>query len=279
VSGVTLFTAVQVSLTMRPAAPGQSGIVFRRVDLPGSPTVAADHTHVISEQRRTVLQGTSPGPGPVARVETVEHVLSALAGMGITDALVDLDGPEVPIGDGSAEPFTDAIAAAGTAALDHQCAQAVRVEREMLVEDRLAQVRLLPASGEGLELEYRLDYGPDSPIPAQAASLVLLPGGDARNYIAEVAPARTFCLAAEAQAMRKMGLFGHLEPRDLLVIGEHGPIENAYRFPDEPARHKLLDLLGDLALAGRPINARVVATRSGHTLNHAAARALASLVT
>jgi UDP-3-O-acyl-N-acetylglucosamine deacetylase len=102
-------------------------------------------------------------------------------------------------------------------------------------------------------------------------------GGDAKAYIGQVAPARTFSTLAEAQAMRQMGMFAQFTPKDLLVIGPDGPVDNALRYPDEPARHKVLDMVGDLSLCGRAIIGRVVATRSGHWLNHEMARALASL--
>ena len=121
---------------------------------------------------------------------------------------------------------------------------------------------------------YTLDYGPDSPIAPATAHWA----GDPDRFEHEIAPARTFCLEREAQAMRQLGLFEHLSPQDMLVFGPRGPIDNTLRFPDEPARHKLLDLIGDLALAGRPIRAKITAVRSGHALNHAAARALLDAV-
>lgn len=277
--GVTLFTGVRAALAVHPAA-AHHGLRFRRADLPGSPAIPATHAHVVPESRRTVLSA-DPADPKAPTVQTVEHLLSALAGLGITDALVELHGPEVPIADGSAAPFVDALTAAGVAEFARADARVATVAEPIVLDDAKTRIEALPlAPGDepGLHLTYRLDYGPGAPIPAQEASLVLPLGAPARGYAAGVAPARTFCLAQEAQAMRQMGLFTHLSPRDMLVIGPEGPVDNAYRFPDEPARHKLLDLLGDLALSGVPVSGRVVATRTGHAHNHAMAKRLAALI-
>ncbi len=279
VGGVTLFTAAATSLIIRPAPAGH-GIVFRRTDLPDQPRIPALVRHVVPESRHTVL---SPDPADRAApvIHTVEHILSALAGLGITDALLDLQGQEVPIGDGSAAPFVQALRDAGVCrvASDAPEPEPIIIREPITVTDDRGEGRieaLPPLPGEhALDLSYDLDYGPTSPLPAQRATLRLDAAGGADTYAAQIAPARTFCLAEEAQAMRKMGFFKHLEPRDMLVIGEDGqPIDNALHFPDEPARHKLLDLLGDLALTGRPIVGRIAASRSGHALNHEMARKL-----
>jgi UDP-3-O-acyl N-acetylglucosamine deacetylase len=278
IHGATLFTAANTTLTINPASAGMRGIFFQRTDLPGLPVIPARHDSLFPEPRRTVLRAKDSG----ASVETVEHVLSALAGLGITDALLRIDGPEVPVGDGSANAFVSAILAAGIEDVPQQtgmngCRGPVVIREPARFADGVGTIEALPAEKPGLELVYRLDYGADSPIPAQSARLFVPPGGANGEYALQIAPARTFCLLAEAQAMRKMGMFAHLEPRDLLVIGEQGPIDNEYRFDNEPARHKVLDLLGDLSLAGRPIWGRVVATRTGHTMNHAVAARLAEM--
>lgn len=280
IAGVTLFTAAHATLIIRPAPAGH-GLVFRRTDLTDQPRIPALITHLVPESRHTVLSA-DPRDRAAPVVHTVEHILSALAALGVTDALLDLHGPEVPIGDGSAALFTDAITAARIAPLHGPApAQApIRVREPIEIADRAATIQILPLpdESEALELEYRLDYGASSPVPAQRAAIRLATAAaatDPAEYLREIAPARTFCLLEEAQAMQKMGLFRHLQPSDMLVIGEDGrPIDNQFRFPDEPARHKLLDLLGDLALTGRPIIGRVIASRSGHALNHEAARRL-----
>lgn len=279
VGGMTLFTAAAASLIIRPAPAGH-GIVFRRTDLPDQPRIPALVRHVVPESRHTVLSA-DPANRAAPVIHTVEHVLSALAGLGITDALLDLHGQEVPIGDGSAAPFVQALQEAGVrrVAADGPMPEPIVVREPITVTDARGDGRieaLPPLPGEqALDLSYDLDYGPNSPLPPQRATLRLDAAGGADAYAAQIAPARTFCLAEEAQAMRKMGFFKHLEPKDMLVIGEDGrPIDNALRFPDEPARHKLLDLLGDLSLTGRPIIGRITASRSGHALNHEMARKL-----
>ncbi len=281
-TGPTLFTGVRATLTVRPAPP-HTGIVFRTGAHTSIPALAS---HIVPESRRTVL-AVDPADPFSPRVQTVEHILSALAGLGITDTILDLDGPEVPIGDGSAKLFTDALAAAGIVPLAPAPAPTsptpeprhgtIRVREPFFLEEDDGRIEASPPANGELELTYDLDYGPDSPIPAQTASLHFAGPGAAASYVESIAPARTFCLLDEAQAMRKMGLFRHLDPSDMLVIGPRGPIDNTYRFANEPARHKLLDLLGDLSLAGGAIHGRIRAYRSGHTLNHAMARALAAL--
>lgn len=276
--GVTLFTGVTAIVTVNPAPAGR-GIVFRRADLPASPDIPALAVAVAPESRRTLLSA-DPNDVKAPTVQTVEHLMSALAGLGITDALVELRGPEVPIADGSAAPIVAMLQEAGLASLSPADDPVATVRVPAVLDDGKSRIEALPldqGDEPGLHLTYRLDYGPGAPIPAQEASLVVPLGQPARSYVGEVAPARTFCLAQEAQAMRHMGLFTHLTPREMLVVGAGGPIDNAYRFPDEPARHKLLDLLGDLALAGVPVLGRVVATRTGHAHNHAMAARLAAL--
>ena len=268
VRGAGLFTAAPATVRIFPANPG-AGFAFRRVDLPGAPLIPATAAHLAPSPtgRNTTL--AVPGP-PTASVATVEHILSALAGLGVTDALIEIDGPEVPIADGSAAPFTDAIAAVGVTDLGPTIKPIV-ITAPIRIADSSGGPGVISAEpSSSAEYIYELDYGPGAPIPAQRAVYATASG----DYAAAVAPARTFCLETEARAMRAAGLFTHLSPRDMLVIGPSGPIDNHYRFPDEPACHKLLDLIGDLALAGRPIQGRVTASRTGHAANHAMARAI-----
>lgn len=200
-------------------------------------------------------------------IATIEHLLSALIGLGITDAELKLSGPEVPILDGSARPFVDAILDAGTPTFD-QVVELIEPSETICVEDGNASITIEPASAPSYQ--YTLDYGNDSPIPSATVQWA----GSQESYINQIAPARTFCLEAEADAMHNAGLFTHLTPRDMLVINDQGPIDNEYRFDDECAAHKLLDLIGDLALVGAPLCAKVTAVRSGHALAHKAARAI-----
>ncbi len=266
VSGITLFSGEQASLTLRPADAGD-GLRFRRTDLEGNPAVPVGLAAVTDNSRHTVIADPESG----VQVHTVEHVLSALAGLGITDAWLDLDGQELPIGDGSATLFTEAILQAGIRPLAGRI-EAIVVREPLVVEENGSRIELLPDDRAGATYEYRLDYGPGSPIIAHDAVFRL--DGGSSSYTEQIAPARTFSTYEEAHRLREAGHFTHLTPAEMLVIDSSGPIDNALRFPDEPARHKLLDLIGDLALAGRPIQGRVVAIRSGHSLNYRAARAL-----
>lgn len=203
------------------------------------------------------------------RVLTVEHLLSACAGLGVTDLHIAITGPEVPILDGSALAFADALQTAEIVTLDGP-APALRPREAVEVRDGGGSwIRATPAPG--FTAEYGLDYGPGAPLRAHTARWE----GDALSYMREIAPARTFCLEHEALALRGLGLFQGLTTRDMLVIGPDGaPIDNSFRFPDEPARHKLLDLIGDLALLGVPLAAHVQAHRSGHALTHTLCRRL-----
>lgn len=276
-AGVGLFTGKHASVRIERAAPG-TGMQFRRTDLPGKPTIAAT---IANLSRRAVHPAFARLPARCTSLElpdsdrigvaTVEHILSALVGLGITDALIDVEGEEIPIGDGSAALIVEAILASDIT--NHLApVEPIIVNRPISVSDS-SGARIDAEPSDRPRYTYHLDYGPASPITPQSASWA----GDADDYATNIAPARTFCLEEEARAMQALGLFKALTPRDMLVFGVRGPIDNTLRFPNEPARHKLLDLIGDLALAGRPIQGRITATRSGHALNHEMALLLAGL--
>lgn len=277
-AGRGLFTGAPAEVTILPRS--EPGIVFRRADLPGAPPVPALASHVGSDPRlpgRNTILSLDPSRAPGAdnpSVLTVEHVMSALAGLGVTDADVRLSAPELPISDGSALDFCRVVAAAGTT--DAGAVDPIVVTERLVVRDERAGAEIVadPPEGRGgspgLVLSYTLEYSAGGPARQTFACTL-----DPATYARDVAPARTFCLRREAEALRAAGLFAWVTPRDMLVLDESGsPIDNALRFPDEPARHKLLDLLGDLALAGAPIVGRISATRSGHALNAAMARLL-----
>lgn len=270
--GRGLFTGVETEIAFLPAPVG-TGIAIRRTDVPGS-SVSATIGALAEAPPGIPARNTTLRAG--AEIITVEHALSALVGLGITDALIEVRGPEVPIADGSALPFAEGLWKAGLRYVGEE-APVLRINREVVVNGRDgARITARPRAQEGCLFTYELDYGPDGPISPQSASFDT--GRTDASYIREVAPARTFCTEAEAAAMQKAGLFKHLTMRDMLVIGPRGPIDNAYRFENEPARHKLLDLMGDLSLVGRPIQGEITAFKAGHALNHAMAKALSEAV-
>jgi UDP-3-O-acyl-N-acetylglucosamine deacetylase len=199
-------------------------------------------------------------------------VLAALAGLRIDNCLIDLDGPEPPGLDGSARGFVTALFAAGAT---RQTARRpiCTVEEPVVVRAPGATLALHPAphpADSALRISYRLDYGPGAPIPPQTYTVSVTPGA----FAFEIAPCRTFLTEPEALALRAQGIGRHLRAADLLVFSARGPLETRTRFADEPARHKVLDLIGDLALCGFDLAGHVVAYRSGHALNVELARTL-----
>lgn len=283
VAGPGLFCARVCRVVIRPAPAGH-GVVFKRVDVEGGgATIAALAGNVRARPRQTVLAAAGVGGSttPVT-VQTVEHILSALVGTGCGDVLVEVDGPEIPLADGSSAAFARAILEAGVVRSEGADSTAgpapIVVTTPIEVAEGDARIVALPSSGPVLDVTYDLDYGPGAPMGPQSGYYrhdYAKP--DAAAYAAEIAPARTFATQAEAEQLRAAGLFGHLSPGDVVVLGASGPIGTALRFRNEPARHKVLDVIGDLALAGRPIFARINAARSGHALNHRMAQILSTL--
>lgn len=226
---------------------------------------------VTATQRRTTLGPTTTG------ITLVEHVLASLAGLRIDNCLIELDGPEPPGLDGSAWGFTHALETAGTL-LQPARRTLWTLSEPLIVHQGGATIAFYPAAPDDepvLRVSYLLDYGPGSAIPRQAVTMVVTP----ETFSRELAACRTFLLESEAHAMRQQGVGRHLSAAELLVFGPHGPIDNQLRFADEPARHKVLDLIGDLSLSGCDLVGHVVAYRSGHSLNVAMAQAIATLQT
>lgn len=256
VKGRGLFHGDMVTCTMLPAPPDH-GIVFARIDLPEPVQIPATIANVTPRSRRTTLK-----VGDVT-IETVEHCLSTMAGLAIDNAIIQVTGPELPCGDGSALPYVNAILQAGIVRQDAP-RRYCQITEPITVEEGDALIAALPAERDDLQVLYDLNY-PDEPrIPRQLHAFHL----NADAYVRDIAPARTFSLKEEAQALWDRGMCHHLTPKDVLVIDEHGPIDNAFRFDNEPVRHKILDVIGDIYLLGRPIQGRIVAYRSGHSLNH-----------
>jgi UDP-3-O-acyl N-acetylglucosamine deacetylase len=269
ISGRGLFHGVEARLRLLPAEPG-SGIVFRRVDLAGKPEVKAHVDNVTSAPRRTVLAASNG-----AFVETTEHLMSALAGLQVDNCIIEINAPEVPAVDGSCLPFCEAILEAG---LNIQSAprDLLIIDESQGVNDRAGEqwIEIIPSFDGSTTIDYRLDYGPQTAIPSQSFSVSMTP----EIFLKEIAPARTFVLKNEVEALQIMGFGKHLTGKDLVVFDTDGSvIDNKLRWPDEPVRHKILDCIGDLALSGQMFVGRVVARRSGHKLNHVMAKTLSTI--
>lgn len=269
IAGHGLFRGIDVKVRLRPAEP-DTGIVFRRIDLKDRPEVAAHVDNVRSAARRTVLASRSG-----AVVETVEHLMAALAGLQVDNCLVEIDAVEVPAVDGSSMPFCEAILAAG---LTQQSTERslLSVAESQGVNDRAGEqwIEIIPAYNGNATIDYQLDYGPEAVIASQSFSVELTPDA----FLRDIAAARTFVLQDEVAALQKKGFGRHLTGRDLVVFDVDGSvIDNKLRWQDEPVRHKILDCIGDLALSGRLFVGRVVARRSGHKLNHVMAKTLSTI--
>jgi UDP-3-O-acyl N-acetylglucosamine deacetylase len=263
-----MFHGIEARIALLPAA-ADTGIVFRRTDLPGSPLIRASCDFVAREPRRTVLAATKG-----VCVETVEHLLSAMAGLQVDNCIVEINAPEVPGFDGSSRPFCDEILEVGTVSLGVDVSSVV-VSGIHTVQssDRAQTLVLRPYLYPCLAMTYHLDYGRNNPLLPQTMSAEISP----EFFYSEISGARTFVLESEISMLRKMGYGKHLTARDIVVVGSDGIQDNALRWPDEAVRHKILDCVGDLALAGASICGHVTANRSGHHLNHELARAIASL--
>ena len=261
--GIGLHSGARISLTLRPAEI-DTGVVFRRTDV-GCDIPA--HYGAVSETRLCTM--LSSPVDPQVRVGTVEHLMAALAGCGVDNVLVELDGPEVPVLDGSSSPFVFLIDCAGVveqAAL----ARSVTVLRTVQVTDGDAFAELRPTGGPGLDMTVSIAFEAAA-IGRQALSLQL----DETAFRNELAAARTFAMAGDIAGLQAAGLArgGSL---DNAVVVDGGRVLNpaGLRMADEFVRHKMLDLVGDLALAGAALNGRVAAHRPGHGLNNRLLRAL-----
>ena len=254
--GLGIHTGEPVSVRVSPAAPDQ-GIVFIRADLPHRPTIPVKSAHVVDVEksiRRTTLSKEG------VTLQTVEHFMASLWGMGIDNAYVEVHGVELPGLDGSAIEFYRQFKAAGTV---EQPAprRYVSLREPVFVEEGDSSIVVFP--DRALRISYLLSY---DHLLLQAQFVSYCSNG-APSFEEAIAPARTFCLKEEAEALRGAGFGKGATFDNTLVLGEQGVIQNTLRFEDECARHKILDLLGDLYLLGAPLRAHVIAIKSGHPLN------------
>ncbi len=288
--GVGLHTGAPSTMTFRPA-PENYGIRFRRVDMGGSPEIPADVDHVVD-----VARGTTLGVGE-ARVHTVEHVLAALVGLQVDNVLIDLDGIEPPVGDGSAKPYVEALLRGGfekqNAPKDY-----LIIDQPVAYRNEEKKVDIVALPTDDYRITVMVDYN-NPALGSQHTGLFNLE----KEFVGEFAPCRTFCFLHEVEILHNAGLIrgGNLDNaivivdrdlpddeirrvseklgiRDAVILGNNGILNNrSLLFPNEPARHKLLDMMGDLALIGAPLKAQILAARPGHASNIEFARKIRKL--
>jgi UDP-3-O-[3-hydroxymyristoyl] N-acetylglucosamine deacetylase len=250
--GVGLHSGAHVSMRLIPAAAG-SGIVFRRTDLdnfeiPANGRNVAKVSYATSLMRQSVL------------ISTTEHLLSALVGFGIDNVIVEVDNLEVPILDGSALPYVQAFQTVGLK-VQRRRREYLRILKEVEVRDGSKFIGVYPGSG------YRIQYTIDFPAPIGFGTFK----GDLAvgDYVRQIAPARTFGFKRDEAMLRNMGLIRGVSDACAILVGEKGVENGPLRFTDEFVRHKVLDLIGDLALVGKRIEGHVVAERAGHAMHTA----------
>ena len=278
ISGTGLHTGVLVDMTLQPANPG-FGIQFQRVDLPNQPLIKADCDLVTDTSRGTTLQVGD------AKVSTVEHILAALVGLGLDNLLIELNGPEIPIMDGSSAPFIEAIEKVGV--LEQDAAKAwYSIDENIFHYDEDKRVEMVALPALDYQITTLIDF--NSPVlGTQHAALKTI-----KDFKSEISPCRTFCFLHELETLlehdlikggdinnaivvvdkpvtkEEMTRLAKVFKRDKIEVKSEGYLNNLeLRFPNEPARHKLLDVIGDLALIGYPIKARIIANRPGHSSN------------
>jgi UDP-3-O-[3-hydroxymyristoyl] N-acetylglucosamine deacetylase / 3-hydroxyacyl-[acyl-carrier-protein] dehydratase len=278
ISGTGLHTGVNVDMILNPANPG-FGIQFKRIDLPGQPLIKADCDLVTDTSRGTTLEDNG------AKVSTVEHVLAALVGMGVDNCLIEINGPETPIIDGSSEPFVEIIEEAGV--IEQEAAKNwYTIDTNITYYNEEKRVELVAMPAVEYKITTLIDF--NSPVlGTQHAGLKSI-----RDFKSEIAPCRTFCFLHELEMLldnnlikggdinnaivvvdkpvteKEMARLAKVFKKDKIEVMSEGYLNNLQlRFPNEPARHKLLDVVGDLALIGYPIKAHIIANRPGHSSN------------
>ncbi len=251
-----------MQVEFRPAEP-DTGVVFVRRDLTPAVRIKAVVGNRVETPRRTTLRSG------VASVEMVEHVMAALSGLQIDNCEVWVNEPEMPGCDGSSLPFVEALDLAGV--VEQSASRSRLVVRNITrLGDDDSWVEARPAASGGLTIKFRLDYGAGNAIGRQTLQLPITP----ESFRRELAPSRTFVLEEEAEWLVSRGLGKRATYENLLVFDKDGPVENTLRYRDECVRHKSLDLVGDLALAGCDLVGHFIAHRSGHRLNAELVRAL-----
>lgn len=260
--GVGLHSGTPVRMIVKPASANY-GIWFRRVDITDADNMVPARWDAVQQARLCTLIANAAG----SSISTIEHIMAALAGCAVHNALIEIDGPEVPILDGSSVTFVRDILAMGVIE-QAESVRAIRILRPVEVRDGHAVARLEPA--DMLEIDFSIDF-PDAAIGEQALALNMSNGA----FVRELSSSRTFCRQQDVDAMRERGLaLGGTLENAVVVEGARILSPGGLRQSDEPVRHKMLDALGDLALAGAPILGRYVGVRAGHAMTNRLLRAL-----
>ena len=247
--GMGLHLGVPCRITFQPATSKQ-GIVFRRVDCPGQPRIRAHVSEVSGSERRTQL-----GKGNAA-IHTVEHVLAAVSGLSIDDITIDMDGPEPPILDGSAGPFVEALSEAGLASIDGE-PEFLELREPVRIIDGASVYEAYPS--ERFELDVTIEF-PHPLIGKQSRRFTVTE----ESFASELSRARTFGFVHEVDALREKGLIRGASIQNAVVLGDDDILSGDLRWNDEFVRHKAMDCVGDLALAGARVRARIVAVKPSH---------------
>lgn len=255
-SGVGIFTNSDVKIRFCPA-PENHGVQFVRTDLSGSKPIPALIENAVFRQRRTAIEFEG------AAVEMIEHVMAALAGLQIDNCRVEINAPEAPCFDGSAQELSLAFLDAGIVEQPFP-RKVISIQQSLTVENEAGSfIQAKPLNRSVMAIGYYLNYGDEAPVSPQCLTLEINP----EIWMSQLAFSRTFVLEAEVAAMRELGYGQKLSAADLLVLGPGGPIDNEFRTLDECVRHKMLDCLGDFALLGCDLHGYFSAHQSGHALN------------
>jgi UDP-3-O-[3-hydroxymyristoyl] N-acetylglucosamine deacetylase len=252
--GVGLHSGAKISVRLKPARP-DSGILFRRMDIPGQPSIAARHHHVVDTRFATTIGSNG------TLVSTIEHLMAAFWGAGIDNAIVELDGSEVPILDGSAAPYLDVLNRAGTS-MQTVLRKVLRVQRTVLVREGDAYIKATPA--DRFSVCYRIDF----PHPLVGRQEFVYEYNRA-SFQREIAHARTFGFLKDVEKLQSLGLARGGSLDNALVFDDYRVLnQDGFRYSDECVRHKILDLLGDLSLAGMPLTGHFEVHKAGHSLHN-----------
>ena len=262
ISGKGMFGGKEAKVVFRPA-PADTGVVFVRTDTAEPVRISAVVSNLAERSRRTTIKKGS------VSIETIEHCLAAISALGIDNLIIEVAGSELPALDCSCAEYFKVLKRIGLVEQTGKRKEFV-ISEPISVTAGDASIYALPYADDGLNITYDLDYGGHTGVGRQIFGCRVTPESFERN----LATARTFLLEAEAKQFQARGMGTHLGPRDILVISSDGPIKNSFRFPDECARHKIADLIGDLALVGRTVKGRIVAYKSGHSLNQQLVRRL-----